>query len=139
MTITYEINPELNLDSAIELYIASTLGERRPVADRACMQQMMDEANLVVAAWEGGQLVGIARSLTDWCYCCYLSDLAVRVSHQRQGIGKQLIQHTREQLGANATLILLAAPRAVDYYARIGMRQHPSAWVLRPGEMLSDK
>jgi len=136
MSITYAVNPALNLDAAIELYVASTLGERRPVNDRECMQQMLAQANLVVAAWEGDQLVGLARSLTDWCYCCYLADLAVRNTHQRQGIGRQLIQRTQQQLGDRATLILLAAPKAVDYYAHIGMRQHPSAWVLRPGEVL---
>lgn len=138
MPITYEVNPALNLDTAIALYIASTLGERRPVADRACMQKMLQQANLVVTAWDGDQLVGLARSLTDWCYCCYLADLAVRTSHQRMGIGRQLIQLTQKQLSAGAMLTLLAAPGAVDYYAHIGMHKHPSAWILRPGEALRE-
>ena len=134
MPITYKINSSLDLDAAIDLYVASTLGERRPVDDRACMEQMLHEANLTITAWDGDLLVGIARSLTDWCYCCYLSDLAVRASHQRQGIGKELIRRTQAELGPKATLILLAAPAAVDYYPHIGMEQHPSAWVLRgPG------
>lgn len=136
--ITYQINSPLELDAAIELYRASTLGERRPVDDRACMQQMLDEANLTITAWNGDQLVGISRSLTDWCYCCYLSDLAVRASHQRHGIGKELIRLTQAELGPNATIVLLAAPAAVDYYLRIGMEKHPSAWVLRGGRSLRD-
>jgi len=113
--ITYRTNSPLDLDVAVELYRASTLGERRPVDDRACMQQMLDEANLIVTAWAGDLLVGISRSLTDWCYCCYLSDLAVRVSHQRLGIGKELVRRTQAELGPNATIILLAAPAAVDF------------------------
>lgn len=131
MAITYKVNAPLDLDAAIELYRASTLGERRPVDDRGCMEQMLGEANLTVTAWEGELLVGIARSLTDWCYCCYLSDLAVRASHQRGGIGKELIRRTQAELGPKATLILLAAPAAREYYPRIGMEQHPSAWILR--------
>lgn len=106
--------------------------------DRACMQRMLAEANLTVTAWDGDQLVGIARSLTDWCYCCYLSDLAVRASHQRQGIGKELIRRTQAELGPKATIILLSAPAAVDYYPRIGMEEHPSAWILRGGNKLTD-
>src|SRR3972149_3023854 len=137
MSITYQVNPPLDLDTAIDLYRASTLGERRPVDDRACMQQMLNAANLTLTAWDGEQLVGISRSLTDWCYCCYLSDLAVRVSHQRLGIGKELIRRTRAELGPKATLILLAAPAAVDYYLRIGLEKHPSAWLLRPGGKLA--
>lgn len=136
MAINYRANAPLDLDAAIELYRASTLGERRPVDDRACMQQMLAEANLTVTAWDGGTLVGIARSLTDWCYCCYLSDLAVRDTHQRQGIGKELIRRTQDALGDKATLILLAAPKAVDYYPHIGMEQHNSAWILRGGKKI---
>ncbi len=138
MPIDYRTNTPLDLDAAIELYIASTLGERRPVHDRDCMARMLAEADLTITAWEGDLLVGIARSLTDWCYCCYLSDLAVRDTHQKQGIGKELIRYTQAALGPNASLILLAAPAAVDYYPRIGMAQHPSAWVLRPGERLKE-
>lgn len=83
-------------------------------------------------------LSGIARSLTDWCYCCYLSDLAVRDTHQRQGIGKEVIRRTRSELGPKATLILLAAPAAVGCYPRIGMQQRSSAWVLRPDAELKN-
>ena len=138
MPITYKLNASLDLDAAIQLYVASTLGERRPVDDRTCMARMLAEADLTITAWDGEQLVGIARSLTDWCYCCYLSDLAVRATHQRLGIGKELIRRTQSELGPNATLILLAAPAAEDYYPHIGMTQHPSAWILRPGDQLRD-
>ena len=136
--ITFQTGNQLDVDQVIELYVASTLGERRPVDDRACMLEMLAKANLVITAWDGDTLVGIARSLTDFCYVAYLSDLAVRESHQRLGIGKELIRHTHEELGDNATIILLAAPAAEEYYPHIGMRQHPSTWVLASGDTLGD-
>lgn len=136
--INYKLGNLLDIDKVIELYIASTLGERRPVDDRDCMIEMLAKANLVISAWEGDVLVGIARSLTDFCYVAYLSDLAVRKTHQFMGIGKQLIQRTQAELGENATLVLLAAPAAEKYYPRIGMQQHPSAWVLPPGVRLTE-
>ena len=136
MPITYKTNIPLDLNAAIELYRASTLGERRPVEDRARMAQMLREADLTITAWEGDLLVGIARSLTDWTYCCYLSDLAVRGSHQRLGIGKELIRCTQAELGPEATIVLLSAPAAVDYYPHIGMEQHPSAWILRGNQKI---
>lgn len=134
--ITYRTGNDLDLDAVIELYRASTLGERRPLADRERMAAMLRNANLVVTAWEGELLVGIARSLSDFAFCTYLSDLAVRASHQRQGIGRELICRTREA-GGQATLILLAAPKAVDYYPRLGFAAHPSAWWLRYDAPLS--
>jgi len=127
--IEYKVGNNLDLDEVIELYRASTLGERRPVGERDRMQKMLQHANLVITAREGGLLVGIARSLTDFAYCTYLSDLAVRLSHQRQGIGKELVRRTREEAGP-AKIILLAAPKAVDYYPHIGFTHHPHAWIL---------
>ena len=127
--IEYRIGNQLELDDLIELYIASTLGERRPVADRGRMGNMLANANLVVTAWDGELLVGISRALTDFSFATYLSDLAVRASHQRQGIGKELILRT-QQAAPLAKIVLLAAPKAVDYYPHIGFTQHGSAWVL---------
>lgn len=133
--ITYRVGNDLDLDAVIELYRASTLGERRPVDDRERMKLMLANANLVVTAWDGEQLVGIARSVSDFSYATYLSDLAVRLSHQKQGIGRELIRRTQVQ-GGQAAVILLSAPKAVDYYPRIGLKQHPSAWTLASAEPL---
>lgn len=131
MPLSYRVGNDLDLDAVIDLYVASTLGERRPIGDRACMADMLSNANLVITAWDGDLLVGISRSLTDFAYATYLSDLAVRLSHQRRGIGHELIRRTREA-APRASVILLAAPAAVDYYPHVGFEHHPSAWILRP-------
>jgi len=136
-TITYRTGNDLNLDAVIELYRASTLGERRPVDDRERMRLMLQHANLVITAWDGDLMVGISRLLTDFAYATYLSDLAVRLSHQRQGIGKELMRRT-QAAAPNAAIILLAAPAAEKYYPRVGFTHHPQAWVLRPGEKIKN-
>lgn len=133
--ISYRTGNDLNLDATIELYRASTLGERRPLGDRERMAAMLRNANLVITAWDGALLVGIARSLSDFSFATYLSDLAVRISHQRSGIGKELMRRT-QQAAPQAVVILLAAPAAVDYYLHVGFTQHPSAWILKPGEFV---
>ena len=133
--ITYRTGNDLDLDAVIELYRASTLGERRPVDDRERMRLMLQNANLVVTAWDGELLAGIARSVSDFSYATYLSDLAVRLSHQKQGIGRELIRRT-QALGGQAAVILLSAPKAVAYYPHIGMKPHSSAWTLRAEETL---
>lgn len=134
--IEYRTGNQLNLDEVIALYRSCSLGERRPVEDRARMERMLAEANLVVTAWDGELLVGIARSLSDFAYATYLSDLAVRESHQRCGIGRELIRRTIELGGPETRVILLSAPAAVDYYPRIGFTHHPQAWTILPGEPL---
>lgn len=134
--IRYRVGGELNFDEVRELYVASTLGERRPIDDRERFAGMLANANLVVAAWEDDLLVGIARCLTDWVYVTYLADLAVRRSHQRQGIGRELIARVRAACGPDTLLLLLAAPDAVDYYPRLGFQTHPQAWTLRGADPL---
>jgi predicted N-acetyltransferase YhbS len=131
--ITYHTGNKLDLDAVIELYRASTLGERRPIDDRERMRAMLQNANLVVSAWDGGLLVGISRALSDFCYITYLSDLAVRVSHQGKGIGKELIRRTQSAGGPETTVVLLAAPAAESYYPHVGFTHHPQAWVLPAG------
>jgi len=133
--IEYRRGAELELDAVIDLYRASTLGERRPVDDRGRMQSMLRNANLVITAWEGARLVGISRAMSDFAFATYLSDLAVRASHQRRGIGRELVRRTQEA-GAPARITLLAAPAAKDYYARLGFTFEPRAWTLAPTDPL---
>jgi predicted N-acetyltransferase YhbS len=135
--IQYRLGNDVDLDATIDLYRASTLGARRPVDDRESMRQMLEHANLVVTAWDGPLLVGISRALTDFAFVAYLSDLAVRLSHQRRGLGKELIRRTQAELGPKASVVLLAAPAAVDYYGHIGFTQHGSAWMLYPGQRVT--
>lgn len=134
--ITYRLGNDLDLDQVLDLYRASTLGERRPIDDRAIMADMIRHANLVVTAWERDLMVGISRSLTDFAYVAYLADLAVRDTHQKLGIGRELIARTRAAMGPRSMIVLLAAPAAVDYYPKLGFTKHGSAWVLRAGEDL---
>jgi len=132
--LRYRTGNNLDLNQMIELYRASTLGERRPVDDRERMRQMLANANLVITAWEDEQLVGIARSITDFVYATYLSDLAVRKSHQRKGIGRELIRRTQDSCTTETRLILLSAPNAVSYYPRVGFERHEQCWQLVPGK-----
>jgi len=130
MSIEYKINVPVSTDQFIELLRVSALGERRPIEDRECMEGMVKNSNLIVSAWESEKLIGIARSMTDFHYACYLSDLAVDKKYQKIGIGKKLQVITQKQLGLKCKLILIAAPSANSYYEHIGFVNNPRCWVL---------
>ncbi|GMW01670.1 MAG: hypothetical protein AMXMBFR84_28070 [Candidatus Hydrogenedentota bacterium] len=135
--IEYSTNRNIDLDTFIGVLRRSTLGERRPLDDRASMAGALAGANLMATAWDGSRLVGVARSVTDFSLCCYLADLAVDQAYQRQGIGRSLVEQTRGRLGPRCLLVLLSAPAAVEYYPRLGFDQHPSAWTLPADRPLS--
>lgn len=136
MEFNYKINEPITTDQFITLLKRSTLGERRPIEDRKCIKGMINNSNLMITAWNGERLVGIARSMTDFHYACYLSDLAVDKEYQQIGIGKQLQVLTKEQLGPKCKLILLAAPASNSYYKHIGFTSNERCWVLGPDQYI---
>ena len=130
MSITYSSERRISAEEFVDVLKRSTLAERRPVDDAACIAAMLEHGNLLCTAWEGDTLIGVSRSVTDFSYCCYLSDLAVDEAYQAKGVGTELIRLTQSKLGPKCKIILLAAPKAVDYYPRIGFTAHKSAWLL---------
>jgi len=131
MSITYSLEPELSAEEFRTVLIASTLGARRPVDDLPRLDRMLRQADVIATARDGRRLVGVSRAVTDFSYCCYLSDLAVDVAYQRQGIGKRLIAETHRTAGELTSLVLVAAPGAESYYPGIGMQQRPSCWTFK--------
>ncbi|MBK7142747.1 MAG: GNAT family N-acetyltransferase [bacterium] len=128
MHIQYHINESIEPAEVADLY--ADAGLNRPVTDLPRIARMLDNANLIVTARDGAKLIGISRSVTDFSYCCYLSDLAVARSHQKQGIGQELILRTQQYLGEEVMILLLAAPQAREYYPHIGFTKNDDAWFL---------
>ena len=121
-----DVVPEKEL--VAELYKSS--GLNRPVDDKERIGQMYANSNLVITAWDGENLVGVARSLTDFCYCCYLSDLAVQKEYQKLGIGKRLILETKKKIGDQTMLLLLSAPAAMEYYPAVGFQKVENGFII---------
>lgn len=133
--MTWNIRPEsgadLDLQDVLEVYRSSGLGERRPIADTERVAAMVRNANLILSCRIDGELVGIARSISDFSYVTFLSDIAVSRVYQRSGIGKALIEATQKE-APQTKIVLLSAPAATGFYPRIGFKRHDSAWVLNP-------
>ena len=130
--ITYKIGNQLDLNEVVKLYRASTLAERRPIENRAVMMAMIENTDILVSAWDSLRLVGIARTLTDYAYVAYLADLAVHIDYQKQGIGRELVEKTKSKLAPTCFITLLSAPKANNYYPKIGFVHNPRAWMWKP-------
>lgn len=131
MAIYYRTDATLDVHQVIDLYQCSTLGARRPVDKPAVFQGMIDNATIIITAWDDEQLIGIARALSDRVYVTYLADLVVHENYQHQGIGKQLIDLTQAQTSPECMMVLLAAPQANEYYPKLGFTHNPRAWMLK--------
>jgi predicted N-acetyltransferase YhbS len=127
--IEYKIENDLSVEEFRMVLVNSTLGQRRPVNDPEKLQKMLEHGNLIITARENNVLIGVSRSLTDFVFCTYLSDLAVDKLYQKQGIGRELIRLTK-LASPEAKLILLAAPAATGYYPKLGMVRHEHCFYL---------
>lgn len=126
--INYKFDVVPGPDEVMELYADS--GLKRP-EDRDRITRMYSHSNLVVTAWDKTRLVGVSRALTDFCYCCYLSDLAVRKRYQHHGIGRELIRLTKERIGDESMLLLLSAPAAMEYYPKVGLSRVENGFIIQ--------
>jgi ribosomal protein S18 acetylase RimI-like enzyme len=127
--ITYQINAPLTVDDVIRVFRNS--GIRRPIDQPDRIQEMIEHANLIVSAWDGHKLIGIGRALTDFSFCCYLSDLAVDRDYQRSGVGRALVKAVLEQIGDLCSLILLSAPEAMEYYPKLGFEEIKNGFMIK--------
>lgn len=118
MEITYKTDLMPTAEQVINLYERS--GLPRPTNDKERIQKMFENADLIVTAWDDNKLVGVSRSITDWVWCCYLADLAVDPDYKKSGIGKGLIEVTREKVGEQSMILLLSVPTAMEYYPKVG-------------------
>jgi len=128
--ITYQTDRKISVEEFIDLLVRSTLAERRPVHDKVKIGQMLTYGNILVTAWHNDLLVGVSRALSDFSFCCYLSDLAVDEAYQHKGIGKELIRLTHMVAG-DTSLVLLAAPKAAEYYPKIGMDRFTDCFLIK--------
>jgi GNAT superfamily N-acetyltransferase len=132
--ITCAREPSLDVAEFRRVLVESGLGTTRPIDDLARLGAMLSAADLVVTArleQPGRPLVGVARCLTDFTWCCYLSELAVCASAQGLGIGKALLDETRRQLGPTVSINLFSMPKVVAFYERAGMERFPDAFWYR--------
>ena len=129
MSVEYRHNFPLDPTDVVRVFDQS--GIKRPTGNLPRIARMFAAPCLLLSAWVDGELVGLARSLTDHAYCCYLSDLAVDQQYQGLGIGKELVRRTQAIIGDEVSLILLSAPDAMAYYPALGFEAAANAYVIR--------
>lgn len=128
MNITYKTSVIPSPDQIIILY--ENAGLSRPTNDRERIKVMYENSDLVITAWDGDLLVGVSRCITDWVWSCYLADLAVRNDYQGKGVGKKLVDCTKETVGEKSMVLLLSVPDAMEYYPKIGFEKVENGFII---------
>jgi ribosomal protein S18 acetylase RimI-like enzyme len=114
--------------AAVDLTKLATLlesaGWEHRTRDTSRLGQMVHGSTYRVSAHEGDALVGFARAISDGAFNAYVSTVAVLPSHQRRGIGRELMR--RLLAGRDhVQFVLHAAPRVHPFYFQCGFRLAP--------------
>lgn len=127
--ITFKLNESLRIEDIIQVFDSS--GIVRPTDDESRIAAMFKNSNLIISAWDNDRLIGVARALTDFSYCCYLSDLAVNKDYQNRGVGKKMVEIIKNKLGEKVMFLLLSVPSAMEYYPKIGFEKVPNGFIIK--------
>ena len=125
MEIIYKLNEKISPEQLLKLFNDANL--KRPQSLER-LNKMINDADILISAWSENELIGVVRCITDYSFCCYISDLAIGKKFQKKGIGKELIRKVQEYLGDEVMILLLSVPQALNYYPKIGFNKIDNAY-----------
>ena len=122
MSIEYRDTHDIDLDQLAALFDA--VGWQRRTADRVRLARLVSGSLWVVSAWDGEQLVGFARAISDGAFNAYISTVAVLPAYQKRGIGRELVRRLIDDRDG-IQFVLHANERAYPFYLHIGLDFQP--------------
>ena len=93
--------------------------------DMPALEKGYRNSLLILAAYEGDQLAGIARAVGDGTTIVFIQDILVKPDRQRQGIGTALLKAMLDRY-ANVRQIELTTdsrPETIAFYKSLGFSE----------------
>jgi hypothetical protein len=87
------------------------------------LRQSFANSPHVAYAWDGAELVGMARMLSDGVCNAYLLDVWTKSSHRRRGVGASMVRRLMDQVPGQH--IGLQTDDAADFYKSLDFRPQP--------------
>ena len=128
MPITYSADDRPSAEEVAALLGAAHFN--RPLDDPARVELMLRNADILIAARDGGALVGVVRGLADYASYALVTELCVDAAYKRMGIGRELLRRFRELAGEECAVILHSSEEGHEFYRRLGWDNLVRAWRL---------
>lgn len=109
-------------DQAELVGLYDAVGWRSYTTDPECLSAAIAGSTRVVTARYGGELLGLARVISDGASIAYLQDVLVRPELQREGVGRSLVDAALEPFAHCRQHVLLTddEPRQRAFYESLG-------------------
>ncbi len=113
----------LPVDAVVALYRDG--GWWREGDDPSAIPELLRGSFCVCAAWNGDELVGMGRAISDGASDAYIQDVVVRSGWRGQGIGARIVAFLRDWCADHGVLWigLIAQPGTRAFYRRLGFRE----------------
>ena len=87
----------------------------------------MKNFGTVYSAWDGERLVGLISAMDDGVMTAYVHYLLVHPEYQHRGIGKRLVEMTRERYRDYLRIVVVAYNAELDFYESCGFKKAEDA------------
>lgn len=83
----------------------------------------MQNYETVFTAWDGDTLVGLISAMDDGVMTAYIHYLLVRPEYQGKGVGKQLLERTKEKYKVYLRIVLNSYNKECGFYEHCGFKK----------------
>ncbi len=116
-TIKYSERRIIPLRDLVRLYRANAWSS----ADKpAQLREALRNADTLVSAWSGAELVGLGYAISDRALVVYYPHLLVHPDHQGHGIGSEIVRRLTAKYRDFHQHVLIADGRAIEFYEKCG-------------------
>jgi len=118
-TLTFSEKKALDPQQLLRLFQQAPWAKGRTL-DEA--REMLRHTDLALCAWDGEQLVGFGRVLTDFVYRATIWDVIVDQAYQKQGIGRALLTECESRLTTPRVRLCVRTDNggAIRLYEQVG-------------------
>lgn len=116
-TLTFSEKKALDPPQLLRLFQQAPWAKGRTLDDA---REMLRHTDLVLCAWDGEQLVGFGRVLTDFVYRATIWDIIVDQGYQKQGIGTEIVQRILHHPRLKKVELFWLCTRQPGFYERLG-------------------
>ena len=115
--VTYSDRNPPEAAQLLRLFHQAPWAKQRSLTDT---KEMLRHTDLTLCAWDGEQLIGFGRVLTDFTYRATIWDVIVDRSYQEQGIGTEIVMRILNHPRLSRVELVWLCTRRPGFYEKLG-------------------
>jgi ribosomal protein S18 acetylase RimI-like enzyme len=115
--VTFSEKKAVEASQLLRLFHQAPWAKDRTLEDA---KDMLRHTDVALCAWDGDQLVGFGRVLTDFVYRATIWDVIVDKTYQKQGIGSEIVQRLLSHPRLKKVELFWLCTSRPEFYEKLG-------------------